>query len=231
MTAMAATRTAFWVGCLAAGVLGALLARCDLPTQGWMVPARSATSRDEPVPARTPGPVSIGFAQDMSLHHEQALVMARLALQRGTPAIRLFAQGIHDAQLKELGLLQGWLMLWDAPAASDTATMDWMKDVYWRAGRRNGDFEALIAACTGSGSMPGVATAQQLEQLAGQRDAAFDRLFLQLMSGHHRGAIVMAQFAYEHAEHEAVRGFAASMGAEQRQEWMRMAGLARAASE
>lgn len=228
---MAASRRGFWLGCLAAGIAGALLARCELPTHGWVLPAQAAVHQADPLPARMPGPVSIGFAQDMSLHHEQALVMARLAQQRGTPAIRLFAQGIHDAQLKELGLLQGWLVLWDAPAVSDTGAMDWMKDAYWRAGRRNEDFEAFIAACTGSGSMPGLATAQQLEQLAGLRDAAFDRLFLQLMSRHHRGAIVMAQFAYEYAEHAAVRGLAASMGAEQRQEWMRMAGLARAASE
>lgn len=229
---MGASRRHFWPGGLAALALLGVLAGLAMPSDGRLLPAlpqQAAADLRPALPLQAPGPVSIGFAQDMTLHHEQALVMARLALQQGTPPIRAFAQGVVDAQLKEIGYLQGWLLLWDQPAMSATDAMDWMRDAYRRARRRDEVFEAFIDACSAGGGMPGLATPQQLEQLSQQRGAAFDLLFLALMTRHHQGAVVMAQFAYQHAEHQAVRGFALSMGAEQRREWMQMAALRQAA--
>lgn len=40
--------------------------------------------------------------------------------------------------------------------------------------------------------MPGMATPAQLGELAAATGPAFDRLFLQLMTAHHEGALVMA---------------------------------------
>lgn len=221
----------FASGCLACAAAWLLLARCDLPPRDWLVPlvsARASAPRQAPDAPTRAGPVSIGFAQDMSMHHDQALVMAGMALQRGTPPVQAFARGIASAQLRELGYLQGWLLLWDAPAASGSGTMDWMRDAYWKSRQHDEGFEVFINACTGSGSMPGLATVAQLDQLAKLHGPAFDRLFLQLMARHHQGAVVMAQFAWQYAELEAVRGFALSMAAEQRKEWMLMSALLQA---
>ncbi len=76
--------------------------------------AVAAAATSQPAADVAPGPVSVGFAQDMSLHHEQALVMADLASLQAGDAVRMLASGIRTAQQRELGLMQGWLMLWEA---------------------------------------------------------------------------------------------------------------------
>ena len=63
------------------------------------------------------GTVDIGFAQDMSVHHRQAALMAGLARDRSAdPAIRLLAFDIETNQLEQIGQMQGWLSLWNAAA-------------------------------------------------------------------------------------------------------------------
>lgn len=165
-----------------------------------------------------PGPVSIGFAQDMSMHHEQALLMARMALANGTPQVRLLAEGIVNQQLKEIGYMQGWLLLWNAPAAADADDMRWMKEAYLKTRRRDEAFEQFISRCSTGQGMPGMATSLELDALSTLHGAKFDRQFLTLMVRHHEGALVMARFGLEFAEMDAVKGFASAMAAEQRQE-------------
>jgi uncharacterized protein (DUF305 family) len=61
------------------------------------------------------GTVDVGFAQDMSVHHRQAVLMAALARERSTdPAIRSIAFDIETNQLEQIGQMQGWLSLWNA---------------------------------------------------------------------------------------------------------------------
>jgi uncharacterized protein (DUF305 family) len=168
--------------------------------------------------AALPGPVSIGFAQDMTLHHEQALQMARMALFKGTPMIRSLADGIVNQQQREIGYLQGWLLLWNASPTSDDNDMGWMKQAYARSRQRDEVYEQYIESCGAGQPMPGLATSVEMASLADMEGTAFDRQFLALMVRHHQGAMVMARFAFEFAELDVVRGVAASMGAEQRQE-------------
>ncbi|MEY4767180.1 MAG: hypothetical protein RI907_3853, partial [Pseudomonadota bacterium] len=125
------------------------------------------------LPVAAPGPVSVGFAQDMSLHHEQALQMAELALKRASPDVRGVAEGILRQQLRELGYLQGWLMLWDASAASSEDGMPWMKQAYRASNQRDEAFERFIERCSQSPGMPGAASAAELDSLANLRGAAF----------------------------------------------------------
>lgn len=191
----------------------------------WMGPAAHARAATEPAPASpAQGPVDIGFAQDMSLHHEQALTMARLALARGSPRVKLLAQGIVDQQLKEIGYLQGWLMLWGQPGVADTDDMAWMKAAYASSPRRDPTYDQFIESCVKGAGMPGAATAEELASLEAMTasTARFDQVFLSLMIRHHQGAVVMARFAAEHAELEAVKGVARAMAAEQRQEMATM---------
>jgi uncharacterized protein (DUF305 family) len=168
------------------------------------------------------GPVNIGFAQDMSLHHEQALTMARLALAQGSPQVQALAQGIVNQQLKEIGYMQGWLMLWDAPGTSASDDMPWMRQAYVKAKRRDPVYEQFIESCIAGKGMPGMASVDELDQLATLHKTTFDSRFLALMVRHHQGAVVMARFASEHAELEVVRGFARSIAAEQRREMIQM---------
>lgn len=169
------------------------------------------------------GPVDIGFAQDMSLHHEQALTMAQMALIKGSPRVRQLAQGIVNQQLKEVGYMQGWLMLWQAPGIAPTDEMRWMRDAYARSPRRDPAYERFIDSCIQGRGMPGQASPAELDALAAvAQAAAFDAMFLALMVRHHQGAVVMARFASEYAQLDAVRGFARAVSAEQQQELLLM---------
>lgn len=169
------------------------------------------------------GPVDIGFAQDMSLHHEQALTMAQMALIKGSPRVRQLAQGIVNQQLKEVGYMQGWLMLWQAPGIAPTDEMRWMRDAYGRSPRRDPAYERFIDSCIQGRGMPGQASPAELDALAAvAQAAAFDAMFLALMVRHHEGAVVMARFASEYAQLDAVRGFARAVSAEQQQELLLM---------
>jgi len=222
-----------------------LLAAC-VTAAAWLAWVRQATAwpqattfavlRDGraraigPMDQSSPSPVDIGFAQDMSLHHEQALTMARMALARASLPVQGLAQRIVDQQLRELGVMQGWLMLWGAPPMAEGDDMGWMRDAYSRSPNRDLAYDRFIESCIRGEGMPGLATPAQLDDLTGAPNAAaFDQAFLALMVRHHQGAVVMARFTAEHAQLDVVRGVARSMAAEQQQEMPRMLAMLRQA--
>lgn len=215
---------------LMTAVIGACLLAANASSLQWMErapPAQNGSSTDEQrlQSSTSPGPVSIGFAQDMSVHHEQALLLTRMAETLATPAVQAWARGMANGQLKEIGYMQGWLMLWDEPATNGSTLMAWMVDAYTRSGQRSDHYERFISLCGSLGAMPGQVTSQEFERLSRVQGSAFDRMFLQLMVRHHESALIMAQFTHEHAEHEVVRQLAATIVAEQRKEWMTMTRL------
>ncbi|MDI1257747.1 DUF305 domain-containing protein [Aquabacterium sp.] len=228
---MASTRSPVEGAWRNACVLMVLFAAGAAPLVGhhWLgLPAANAPTETAPAHLAH-GPVDIGFAQDMSVHHEQALTMARMALAQGSPQVRLLAQGIINQQLKEIGYLQGWLMLWNAPSVADSGEMTWMRTAYAQARQRVPAYDQFIESCAQGQGMPGLATPVELEALeALSLPDQFDRTFLALMIRHHQGAIVMAQFTSEHAASDMVRGFAKAIAAEQLQEMSQMLTLLRA---
>lgn len=148
------------------------------------------------------GAVDVGFAQDMSVHHRQAVLMAGQARDRSTdPAIRLIAFDIETNQLQQIGQMQGWLSLWNAAPLPNGRYMTWMADTSSMPGMAHG---------TGPGvaTMPGMASAADLQRLQALSGGPFDVLFLQLMLRHHQGGTPMAQYAAEHAESPQVRNLA-----------------------
>ncbi|KAG8154491.1 DUF305 domain-containing protein [Burkholderia catarinensis] len=175
-----------------------------------VVNARSATANSS---------VDVGFAQDMSLHHEQAVLMAQLAYDKGSMRVRALAERILHEQLVEIGQMQGWLMLWQAPRTTPQAGMMWMVDAYRRSRSYDEEYERLIDQCRENrNAMPGLATNVELDRLMHSRGPAFDTLFLSLMLRHHLSALTMARFASEYGRSFAVRSVAQSMIVGQRQE-------------
>jgi uncharacterized protein (DUF305 family) len=157
------------------------------------------------------GAVDVGFAQDMSVHHRQAVLMAGLARDRSIdPAIRLIAFDIETNQLQQIGQMQGWLSLWNAAPLPTGRYMTWMTDTSSMPGMAHGT--------PGVAMMPGMASAADLQRLQASSGGPFDVLFLQLMLRHHQGGTPMAQYAAEHAESAQVRNLAekivVSQGAE-----------------
>jgi uncharacterized protein (DUF305 family) len=196
--------------------LGLLLLCVGLAAAAGGLTARWLLAEQQPVA----GPVDIGFAQAMSAHHRQAILMSQLLLDgRPTPLARL-AQQIASSQLLELGEMQGWLRLWGAPLQPLPLKMDWML-----LGRRPPDaalLQYLLDCERAPGGMTGLATPAQLERLRQLEGRDRDRHFLELMLAHHEGGLPMARFAAAEAALPPVRELAARVVLEQSQEIQRM---------
>lgn len=165
----------------------------------------------EPDRAPTPGAgsVEVGFAQDMSMHHLQAVTMANLARDRSTDGkIAQLAFDIGSTQLEQIGRMKGWLMLWDQPEDLLGEPMTWMEQPQGHGGHGSGTGNSGSA---GDAPMPGMATSEELAKLRSLSGKELDVYFLQLMLRHHQGGTDMAQYAYDHADVAAVRTLADSM--------------------
>ena len=150
----------------------------------------------EPVPAEDS--VDAGFARDMMVHHQQAIVMAGWVRDHGTnPDVRLIGYDVETQQLTEVGLFKGWLDGWGQLATSDREPTSWMSGVH--------------AHLQDGGLMPGMATTTELTRLKSLSGPELDRYFLQLMIRHHQGGIPMAQYAADHADTDYVRTAAKKM--------------------
>ncbi|MGH4007925.1 MAG: DUF305 domain-containing protein [Pseudonocardiaceae bacterium] len=147
--------------------------------------------------------VDIGFAQDMSVHHRQAVLMAGLARDRSAdPTIRSLAIDIEATQLEQVGRMQGWLSLWDAAPLPTGRYMTWMNDTSMPGmAHGSGDMSGVAV-------MPGMASPAELERLRASDGVQFDVLFLQLMLRHHQGGVPMATYTAQHAETAQVRNLA-----------------------
>jgi uncharacterized protein (DUF305 family) len=146
--------------------------------------------------------VDVGFAQDMSVHHQQAVQMASWERDHtADPALHQLAFDIETTQLQQIGRMQGWLGLWGAAADPPGGRhMTWMT---------TGDHPHSSAG--GVDTMPGMATSEELRALRAASGEQLDVLFLQLMLRHHEGGVVMLRYATEHASVPEVRNLAAQM--------------------
>jgi uncharacterized protein (DUF305 family) len=160
-----------------------------------------------------PGPVDIGFAQDMVVHHQQAVAMAQAVHGRVGPSVQQLATGIELNQLREIGHLQGWLALWDAPQLPSGPPMTWMDGPGHHTSPSTGH------------DMPGLASQEEVNRLADLEDEALEAAFLRLMIRHHEGGLLMTTAAARNAAIPHVRAFAKAMTLEQRRETATMAAL------
>jgi uncharacterized protein (DUF305 family) len=147
--------------------------------------------------------VDVGFLQDMSEHHRQAVDMSFTYLRRPDtdPRLRTVAESIIFGQSVEIGVMLQVLNEMGAPAVSEDGTaMAWM------------------GHAVDPSEMPGMASEAEVDELAAATGSAADELFVELMTDHHQGGIDMANQAAEDAENDAVRDFAASTARNQQSE-------------
>jgi uncharacterized protein (DUF305 family) len=138
------------------------------------------------------------FAQMMIPHHEQALEMSMIALEVSqNEKVLAIAQKIFDGQDPEIQRMKSWL---SSPSASVAA-----EEI---------DHEAMGH---GSGEMAGMATYEQIDQLAELATPEFDKLFLELMIAHHEGALEMASLI-ENSRNAEARTLAEEIVTAQKQE-------------
>jgi uncharacterized protein (DUF305 family) len=169
-----------------------------------------------------PGPVDIGFAQFMSVHHDQAVTMCQILLGHRQSTLGDVAMSILTAQAMEIGQMRGWLRLWNKPDTPTTRRMDWML-----AGANPIKPAILdyVTVCNSKRGMPGMATVDELNRLRLTEGSAGDRLFLRLMIRHHQSGLPMAQVAAASGHIPAVQMLAAHIVFDQTSELNQMRGL------
>ena len=125
-------------------------------------------------------PADLGFMQMMIVHHEQAVTMAALAPSRTNhPQLLAVAGRITASQKDEAKFMREWLTQRGAPLVMNAADHMAMNHA------------AMGHVMTGGPSMKGMASPAQLATLAAAKGDGFNRLFLDLMIAHHKGAIDM----------------------------------------
>jgi uncharacterized protein (DUF305 family) len=179
----------------------ALIACVVLVAAGGFAAGRWWPDRSGPAPRSVSmSAADIQFAQDMSTHHEQAVLLAQTLARDADPQILALADQIRLAQSGEIAMMHGWLTLIGAPFTPDTSTS--MPVMTTMPG---------MAEMPSARSMPGMAGVAELTRLSRLTGRDAEILFLQLMIRHHRGGIDMAQAAYNGPLLEPVRRTALEM--------------------
>jgi len=166
------------------------------------------TSGVEATPSSTSA--AAGFARDMQVHHDQGVELAFLIRDRtDDPELRSLAYDIAITQANQSGQMLSWLNVWNVPQASPEPSMTWMSrppltgatDHHGNAGTAHAAGEA----------MPGLATAEQMQSLRDASGPDAERIFLELMIAHHRGAVEMGDAVLTRTDVSVVRSFATGM--------------------
>ena len=168
-----ACQRAFLVGLAAAGVAPCLAQVPIIQPGAPGEPARELSADEAIEIADTSySPADALFMQDMIPHHHQAIEMGALVAGRtNRPELIDVAGRIDASQADEIEFMQNWLR---------------------ERGERVPDPTAHEAMHT-SHKMAGMATPEQMAELAASEGTAFDRLFLKLMIPHHEGAVKMVE--------------------------------------
>ena len=117
-------------------------------------------------------PADVNFLQGMITHHHQAMIMSDMATDRtNSKSILDLAGRIDVSQEDEINFMQTWLREREENVPNPMAMQNMDSDH----------------------NMMGMATPEQLDQLANSKSIDFDKLFLNLMITHHDGAIKMVE--------------------------------------
>lgn len=122
-------------------------------------------------------PSDVAFMQHMIVHHQQALDMAALVKERtNTEELVAIAGRIEGSQADEIAFMKNWLKERGEPVEDP---------------KMKGHGEHLHHM------MKGMASPEQMAQLAAAKGIEFDRLFLTLMIAHHDGAVEMVKKLFD----------------------------------
>ena len=121
----------------------------------------------------------VTFVQGMIPHHRGALAMAQMADGRAEdPRVTELANRIEAAQEPEIETMTGWLEEWGEPLPEETDDSTGSMD--------HGSMDM------GGSGMEGMST-EDMAALEAASGPEFDRMWLEMMVIHHRGAVEMAQ--------------------------------------
>lgn len=155
----------------------------------------------------------VSFTQDMIVHHRGAVQMAQAATTRASSAqVKDLASRIEAAQGPEIEEMTGWLKAWGQPLSPTGSA----------AGSPTSSPMAGMDHSSGSMGMSG-----EMAQLEAATGTEFDRMFLQMMTDHHNGAIDMAKTEQSDGSNPQAIALAKSIEASQSAEIGEMAQMLR----
>jgi uncharacterized protein (DUF305 family) len=129
------------------------------------------------------------FIEMMIPHHQDAIIMADLALSRGRrQEIKELAASIKQNQTREIQQMRTWYKQW----YGTTVPTHSMKDMGMMGDHHN----------QGQGMM-NMNMKMDMDALKTAKD--FDKEFIRQMISHHQMAVMMAQMASERAAHSQIR--------------------------
>ena len=176
------TRTTTRLGRLTVGLIaGALvLAGCSggSDSSDTASSASSASATDSADSNEAFNNADVKFVQGMIPHHRGALAMAQLADGRAEdPRVIDLAGRIEAAQEPEIETMTSWLEEWGEPVPEESGSS--------MGGMDHGDM--------GGGMDMGGMSSEDMAAMEAASGAEFDRMFLEMMIEHHRGAVEMAE--------------------------------------
>lgn len=188
------------------------LAGCgsDMGGMEGMSPSSSAPQSSAPS-ASTSSSVStefndadVMFVQMMMPHHEQAVAMSDTLLKKSgvNPEVTALAEEIKAAQQPEIDTMKSWLTAWGQDEMADG-----------------------MGGMDHGGGDDGMATAAELEEFEKADGTTGQRMYLEMMTAHHKGAIAMAQTEISDGENPEAIEMAKEIVATQQQEITVMADL------
>lgn len=182
------------------------------PTSQTGAPTTTAATTTSPTSATpTTGTPAVGahneadveFAAGMVPHHQQALVMADMALAHGgTDDFVALAKAIKAAQKPEIEQMSGWLRGWGEPVPD-------------------------LGSHMGHSDM-GMMSQQDLDDLDAMMGSGFEGMWLTMMVEHHEGAVDMGRAELAKGENPEARKLAQSIITSQTAEIATMKAMANA---
>ncbi|RZI98658.1 MAG: DUF305 domain-containing protein [Brevundimonas sp.] len=163
----------------------------------------------------------VAFMQHMIVHHGQAVEMvALLEAQGANPTVKLLGRRIALSQEAEIGIMRDWLTDRGQPLAMPGMDHGGMDHSAHAGMAGMADMPASETPL-----MPGMLSPAQMQRLAAARGADFEKLFLEGMIQHHRGALDMVDGLLAQpgaAEDPLLSDFTTSVVADQSAEILRM---------
>jgi uncharacterized protein (DUF305 family) len=161
--------------------LGVTLAACGDDSDGGSPSSTQTASNGDVF-----NDADVSFASDMIQHHAQALSMVDLTEGRTLdPQVQQLAEGIQAAQGAEIETMSDWLTAWDEEVPAT------MRDHSNAGHNMGGDMAEQMGGM--DSDMPGMMSAEEMDELQDASDAEFQDMWLEMMVRHHEGAVEMAQ--------------------------------------
>jgi uncharacterized protein (DUF305 family) len=203
------------LGLLGLVALGGCSSASQGPAQTGVAPApadQAGHTSGAPATASSGGrytEVDVSFMSGMIAHHAQAVLIAGWAPSHdASPSLKALCERILVGQKDEIAFMQNWL-----------------RDRHQEVPSGDPAHPHMMPGMDHPMLMPGMLTAEQLDQLDHARGVEFDRLFLKGMIQHHQGALTMVKQLFGTpgaAQEDMVFKFASDMNADQTIEIERM---------